>query len=89
MFGRADFDRNANECLRLAQAAQDVGERLTLLRMAESWRRLAGHAEHIASLIEPDTAAVSAPRESSSTQPSQRAGPLQPPCAHEPGKSPA
>lgn len=39
------YRRYAAECIRLAQRVQDTTEKDTLLRMAETWRRLADHAE--------------------------------------------
>jgi len=44
--GKAEQYRHyAAECIRLAQQSQHLPEKDSLLRMAESWRRLAQHAE--------------------------------------------
>jgi hypothetical protein len=44
--GKAELYRHyAAECLRLAQQTPYAPEKDMLLRMAESWRRLAAHAE--------------------------------------------
>jgi hypothetical protein len=40
-----DYRRHASECIRLAQNAQNPGDKALLLRMAESWLRLAEQAE--------------------------------------------
>jgi hypothetical protein len=43
------YRRHASECVRLAQAAQDASDKALLLRMAETWLRLAEQAENRAS----------------------------------------
>jgi len=40
-----EYRRHASECVRLAQKTQSPGEKALLLRMAESWLRLAEQAE--------------------------------------------
>jgi hypothetical protein len=40
-----EYRRHASECVRLAQEAQTAGDKALLLRMAETWLRLAEQAE--------------------------------------------
>jgi hypothetical protein len=40
-----DYRRNASECVRLAQNAQNPADKALLLKMAETWLRLAEQAE--------------------------------------------
>jgi hypothetical protein len=40
-----EYRRHASECVRLAQNAQNPSDKALLLRMAESWLRLARQAE--------------------------------------------
>jgi len=40
-----EYRRHASECVRLAQEAQSAGDNSLLLRMAETWLRLAEQAE--------------------------------------------
>jgi hypothetical protein len=42
----SDYQRNADECLRLASEMNDSKHRKALLDMAEVWQRLAGEAAH-------------------------------------------
>jgi hypothetical protein len=41
-----EYRRHAGECVRLAQASKNPGDKALLLRMAESWLRLAEEAEN-------------------------------------------
>jgi hypothetical protein len=44
--GKAEqYRQYAAECVRLAQQSRNPSEKDTLLRMAETWRRLAEHAD--------------------------------------------
>jgi len=45
MASAEEYRRHAGECVRLAQAAQSPSDKALLLRMAESWLRLAEQAE--------------------------------------------
>ncbi len=40
-----DYRRHASECVRLAQNAQNPGDKALLLKMAETWLRLADQAQ--------------------------------------------
>ena len=40
-----EYRRHASECVRLAQEAQTASDKALLLRMAETWLRLAEQAE--------------------------------------------
>ena len=40
-----DYRRHATECVRLAQNAQNPADKALLLKMAETWLRLAEQAE--------------------------------------------
>jgi hypothetical protein len=41
-----DYRRHASECVRLAQASKNPGDKALLLRMAETWLRLAEEADN-------------------------------------------
>ena len=40
-----EYRRHASECVRLAQQAENANDKALLLRMAETWLRLAQQAE--------------------------------------------
>ena len=45
MASAQEYRRHASECVRLAQEAQSASDKALLLRMAETWIRLAERAE--------------------------------------------
>ena len=45
MASAEEYRRHASECVRLAQAAEAASDKALLLRMAETWLRLAEQAE--------------------------------------------
>jgi hypothetical protein len=49
---KSKFAEYADQCLRLAEAADSPKEKALLLHMAQAWRRLSDQAEHIAALVD-------------------------------------
>jgi hypothetical protein len=47
---RSEFDRKANEYLRLAEATHEADRRTRLLRLSDTWRRAADHVERFGTL---------------------------------------
>ena len=47
---KAEYERNAEACLRMAEKAQTAEERAQLLAMAQAWRRLATAAKNLRNL---------------------------------------
>jgi len=49
---KAEYERNAEACIRLAEKSQDPGERAQLLAMAQAWRKLASQVQRVRTLSE-------------------------------------
>jgi hypothetical protein len=50
--GSLDFQKFAEECLRLADQVQSVEDKSVLLAMAQAWIRLADHGREVIRLID-------------------------------------
>jgi hypothetical protein len=50
--GSLDFQKFAEECLRLAEQIQSVEDKSVLLAMAQAWIRLADHGREVIRLID-------------------------------------
>jgi hypothetical protein len=50
--GSLDFQKFAEECLRLADQVQSVEDKSVLLAMAQTWIRLADHGREVIRLID-------------------------------------
>jgi hypothetical protein len=50
--GSLDFQKFAEECLRLADQVQSVEDKSVLLAMAQAWIRLADHEREVIRLID-------------------------------------
>ena len=50
--GSLDFQKFAEECLRLADQVQSVADKSELLTMAQAWIRLADHGPEVIRLID-------------------------------------
>jgi hypothetical protein len=53
MPGRIEYEKYAAQCVLLARATENPDQRIVLLTMAQSWRRLARQAEKISALAHP------------------------------------
>jgi hypothetical protein len=49
-----EYRNNAEDCMRMASLARDEGDRPLWVTMAQSWLRLAEHADHINGVLESD-----------------------------------
>ena len=52
MTDEAEYERKAEECIRLAETSSNPEERAQLLTMAQAWRRLAAATANLRTLNE-------------------------------------